>query len=40
MMVYQARILLVGGPANGRRIKFINELEATGGGAWVTATSE
>lgn len=37
MMVYQARILFVGGPANGRIIRLISELEAAGGGAWVTA---
>jgi hypothetical protein len=29
---YQAKILLVGGPANGLKIKLINELDAAEGG--------
>lgn len=32
MTEYHATILLVGGPAKGRRIKLIKELDAAGGG--------
>ena len=38
MIVYQATILLVGGPAKGLMSKLVNELDAAGGGVRATAT--